>query len=100
MAEKAARLEEALSLALNLSPRDKLRLVEQVVSSIENEMPVEQPAVVNASAGRWGAEVIALLDQLDLTDWEQMDIPDVGAWVHQLRRHESERHEKAWQGDE
>lgn len=47
----------------------------------------------------WGAKVVALLDQLDLTDWEQMDISDVGEWIHQLRHKESEYHERYWNGE-
>jgi|SRR5581483_2502961 hypothetical protein len=97
MAEKAVRLEEALSLALSLSPVDRLKLVERVVSSVESEMSAGQPLDTSATSGTWGAEVVALLDQLDLTDWEHIDIPDAGEWVHQLRRQDSERH---WKGDE
>ena len=90
MTEKAVQLEDALSLALKLSPVDRLKLVEQVVSSVEHEMLVDKQSGTSTTPGHWGAEVIALLDQLDLTDWEQMDIPDVGEWVRQLRHQESD----------
>ena len=96
MAKNATRLEAALSLALNLSPRDRLKLVERVVSSVENDMAVEQPSATRPTTGQWGAEVIALLNQLDLTEWEHLDIPDVGDWVHQMRHDESEHHARAW----
>lgn len=96
MAENATRLEAALSLALNLSPQDRLKLVEQVVSSVENDMAVEQPLSISPTTGQWGVEVIALLNQLDLTEWEHLDMPNVGDWVHQLRHEESEHHARAW----
>jgi hypothetical protein len=39
MTEKVATtLEEALAVALKLSPRDKVRLVERVVSTLEREV--------------------------------------------------------------
>jgi len=104
MAEKAEWLEEALALALRLSPADRLKLVERVVSSVEREMLVGEVSTgggrSNRASSTWGAEVVALLDRLDLTDWERMDIPDVGEWVRQLRRQESERHEQYWKGEE
>ncbi|MHB8628817.1 MAG: hypothetical protein ACYDBJ_18270 [Aggregatilineales bacterium] len=96
MAQNAARLEDIMPLALNLSARDRLKLVEQLVSSVEHEMGTDQPRAANATPGHWGAEVIALLDQLDLSEWQQMDIPDVGEWVHQLRHEESEHHRPSW----
>ncbi len=88
--------EDALALALKLSPQERLRLAARVVSSVENELSASEAT----SPGEWGADVVALLDQLDLSDWEQMDIPDVGEWVRRLRRQESERHEQDWKGDE
>jgi hypothetical protein len=98
MITKAVGYEDALALALKLSPQERLKLVARVVSSIENELSTVQGEP--ADSGQWGAEVVALLDQLDLTDWEQMDVADVGEWVHQLRREESEHHAQAWKGDE
>jgi hypothetical protein len=35
----------------------------------------------NSAVRALGQEVIALLKALDLSDWEQMDIPDVNEWV-------------------
>src|SRR5579859_5061026 len=100
MAQKAVRFEEALSMALRLSPVDRLKLVERVVSSVESEMSVGEQSDTSTGSGTWGAEVIALLDQLDLTDWEQMDMPDVGEWVRQLRHQESSHNERFWKDDE
>ncbi len=100
MAELSGSLEEALSLALSLSSVDRLKLVARVVSSVESEMSAGQESGEGTprqeTPDRWGAHVVALLDQLDLTDWEQMDIGDVGEWVRQLRRQESEGQ---WQGE-
>ena len=100
MTGKIVQLEEALSLALSLSPLDRLKLVERIVSSVESDMSTGQQSATSAPVGTWGAEVVALLNQLDLTEWEQMDIPDVGNWVHQLRHQESGRFNQHWTGEE
>jgi len=34
----------------------------------------------------WGSQVLDLLDQLDFSEWEAMDIPDVVEWVKTQRR--------------
>jgi hypothetical protein len=93
-----AGYEDALALALKLSPQERLKLAAQVVSSVENELSAVQ--VEPAAEGAWGAGVIALLEQLDLTDWEHLDIADVGEWVRGRRREESERHAHTWIDDE
>ncbi|MHB8626224.1 MAG: hypothetical protein ACYDBJ_11500 [Aggregatilineales bacterium] len=56
MTEKAVQLEEALSLVLSLSPVDRLKLVERVVSLMERELEVpplaeEQPEVQSFGEG-------------------------------------------------
>lgn len=33
----------------------------------------------------WGSQVLDLLDQLDFSEWETMDIPDVVEWVKAQR---------------
>ena len=67
MAERAARLEEALSLALSLSPVDRLKLVERVVSSVESEL--ENPPTGEASSEEhWGQALNRLLNELGPID--------------------------------
>ena len=39
-------------------------------------MAVGQPADTDTPTEHWGAEVIALLNQLDLTEWEENNIND------------------------
>lgn len=34
----------------------------------------------------WGSQVLDLLDKLDFSEWEAMDIPDVVEWVKAQRR--------------
>ncbi len=96
MAQKASKWEDALAIALSLSVKDRLKLVERIVSSVEGEIPGTKESVESQS-GHWGAEVVALLNQLDLSEWEQMDMPDVAAWVREQRRKQSDRHAHNWE---
>ena len=43
-----------------------------------------------------GAEIVALLDRLDLSEWEALDIPDVVEWVKEQRRQETQRRISQW----
>lgn len=43
-----------------------------------------------------GAEIVQLLDRLDLSEWEAMDIPDVVEWVNEQRQQETQRRMQRW----
>ncbi|MEZ4735243.1 MAG: hypothetical protein R3E79_49745 [Caldilineaceae bacterium] len=43
-----------------------------------------------------GAEIVELLDRLDLSEWEAMDIPDVVEWLSEQRRQETQRRTQQW----
>lgn len=43
-----------------------------------------------------GAEIVQLLDRLDLSEWEAMDIPDAVAWVNERRRQAAQRRMQQW----
>lgn len=89
------RLEEALALALKLPPGDRLRLVERVVASVEHDIvggvPVTQPP-----AEHWGQSLNRLLDALDMSDWQALDIKDPVEWVKALRRQDESRLDTYW----
>lgn len=86
------QFDEAISLALQLTPTERLRLVEVVVASVEREIaPAESPQHSNV---HWGERLSALLDSLDLSDWAEIDDPV--AWVNQLREAEAKRSQVYW----
>jgi hypothetical protein len=91
------QLDEALALALKLPAGARLRLVERVVASVEREiaggMPVMQPP-----AEHWGQALNRLLDTLDLSDWEALEINDPIEWVKTLRREDESRLDPYWDG--
>jgi hypothetical protein len=49
--------------------------------------------------GHWGKNFVALLDQLDLSDWESDDISDPVEWVKHQRQEQAKRRGLNW-GDE
>ena len=60
------QLEEALALALQLTPGDRLRLVERVVASLERDITGGVP-VTPTPTEHWGQALNRLLDALDLS---------------------------------
>lgn len=97
MAE-TGQLEEALVLALRLSPGDRLRLVEHVVASVERE--ITAPPASQEAAEHWGKSLNAFLDTLDLSDWEKLDIDDPVEWVESIRKEDESRLSPFWDGSE
>jgi hypothetical protein len=95
MAARAApQFEEALALALRLSPLDKVRLVERVASTLESELTAhgiaEERTVEEADRPHWGKQLITLLDETDLSAWQSEDIDDPVEWVKRQRREQGE----------
>jgi hypothetical protein len=82
---ESTQLAAALVLALQLGPGDRLRLVERVVASVERDIAGSIPAT-HTPAEHWGQALNRLLDALDLSDWEALEIDDPVEWVKALRR--------------
>lgn len=91
-------LDDALALALQLSPGDRLRLVERVVASVEREIAEDQPSEQPPAEEHWGRSLNQLLDRLDLSAWESLDINDPVAWVKAQRERDESRYEDYWKG--
>lgn len=92
------QLESTLALALQLPTRDRLRLVERVLASVNAEM--DTPPSPPTPTEHWGQKVIALLESLPLGDWDDLDPDDVTDWVRDQRRRSSEDHFADWQENE
>jgi hypothetical protein len=81
------QFEEELALALQLASGDRLRLVECVVASMDHEIAGAPPR-----QGHWGRHLLQMLDELDFTDWTDIDIDDAVEWVKRVRREQETRH--------
>jgi hypothetical protein len=95
MAEKAVQLEEALSLALSLSPVDRLKLVERVVSSVERELEVPSSAEKQPQE-HWGQALNHLLDELGPIALVDPEIEDPVEWVKTQREKQRKQRLEEW----
>ncbi len=86
------QLEEALALALQLAPRDRLRLVEHVVASVGHVFAAQESQ--DAASTHWGQQLDGLLDTLDLSEWESIDDPV--EWIRLQRTKQDSRRQPYW----
>jgi hypothetical protein len=97
--DNPAELEQVLEAALKLTPKERLRLAERVVSSVERELEApasdEQPAEEH-----WGRSLNALLDTLEPIDFVDPEITDPVEWVKLQREKERTRHLGDWGSQE
>ena len=94
---ESTQLETALALALQLEPGDRLRLVERVVASVERDIAGGVPGTPTP-AEHWGQALNRLLDALNLSDWDALEIDDPVEWLKALRRKDEERLAPYWDG--
>jgi hypothetical protein len=93
-----SQLNEALALALKLSPRERIQLIERVASSVERDIEFapsgEQPEE------HWGRNLLRLLDELGPIEMKYPEIEDPVEWVKQIRRDEREQRLGDWGEEE
>lgn len=85
----ANHYEEVVKMALTLTPKEQLRLIERLASAVEVVVTPAQP-----QPEHWGQSVIAVLDQYDFSDWQ--DIEDPVAWVQEQREKEMRQRRQFW----
>jgi hypothetical protein len=89
------QLKEALALVLKLPPGERLQLVERVVASVERDI-ASGMSVTHTPDVHWGQALNRLLDALNLSDWEALEIDDPVEWVKTLRRQDETRLDSYW----
>ena len=89
-------LQEALSLALQLNPKERLQLIEQVASSVEHQLDTQYPPTPQPKTG---AEIVAMLEQMDPIEFVDPDIEDPVEWVKAQRQKEADRLKPYRDGD-
>jgi hypothetical protein len=99
-------LDEALALALKLAPKERLQLIEQVASSVERELD-EAPALFTQKNGQvlqtipmTGAEIAAMLEQMEPIELVDPEITDPVEWVQAQRRKDASRLKPYWEGQQ
>lgn len=88
-------LEEVLAVALKLPPRVRMQLIEHVASSVERDI-----AALANDGDHWGQELVALIDRLDVSDWQSLEINDPVEWVKQIQRQNTTRLFTHWNDPE
>jgi hypothetical protein len=88
------QLETVLALGLQLPAKDRLKLIERLATSVENDI---KPDVVNPQK-HWGQELVRQIEsgELDTSAWMKMDMHDATEWVNKLRDEENKRLDSYW----
>lgn len=93
--DNTAELEAILEAALKLAPKERLRLAERVVSSVEREL--ESPRASQPPAEEhWGRSLNALFDTLGPVEFVDPEITDPVEWVKLQREKERARRLGDW----
>ena len=92
-------LNEALALALKLSPRERIQLIERVASSVEQEIEPAPSSEVPPEE-HWGKSLLRLLDELGPIDMIHPEIEDATEWVNQIRQDQGLHRDLNWGEDE
>jgi len=87
-------LEEAVALALQLNPNERLKLIERVASSMENELAVQ--TIATPSETHWGQNLLRLLDEVGQIDLDHPEIQDPVEWVKQIRHEQATKRNLDW----
>ncbi len=88
-------LDEAFALALRLSPKERIQLIERVASSVEREIERTPPGKEH-----WGQNLLRLLDELGPIEMVHPEIEDPVEWVKQVRREQEIQRGLDWGQDE
>jgi len=91
-------LNEALALALKLSPKERVQLIERVASSVERDIELA-PSSEEPVAGHWGKNLMRLMDELGPVQLVHPEIDDPVEWVRQIRREQENHRGLDWERD-
>ncbi len=88
-------LNEALALALKLSPKERIQLIEAVASSVEREIEA-LPSGVEQPEEHWGKALNRLMEEIGPIEMKYPEIEDPVEWVKHLRAEERRRRLGDW----
>ena len=91
-------LDEALALALKLSPKERIQLIERIASSVEDE--IEPAPSGQQPEEHWGRNLLRLLDELGPIEMKYPEIEDPVEWVKQIRHDEKKQRLGDWGEEE
>lgn len=88
------QLEEALTLALRLSPKQRIQLIERIASSVESE--IEPDSTGASSDTHWGRNLVHLIDEIGPIELVHPEIEGATEWVQTMRRESRQRRLGDW----
>ncbi len=119
MIKKAIALTQILDLIPTLSVQDRVTLMEQLVISFKNDLPVSASQVQSVSSDwehqpwtddelrvlmmpnlKTGAEIAAMLEMMEPIELIDPEITDPVDWLKAQRRKQDKRLEPFWNGDQ
>jgi hypothetical protein len=79
MSERVTEFEQAMAIALNLSPLDKVRLVEQVMATLEQDLVSNQKKPKRSLYGLWSDVSVSAEDVDDARQemWSEFPHEDI-----------------------
>jgi hypothetical protein len=99
MTDTASQWEQALSLGLRLPAKERLKLAERLVASVETELP--SPTLEREETNiHWGQNLLKLLDELGPIELDHPEIDDPVEWVKQIRQDQEIKRGLDWGLDE
>jgi len=87
-------VSEVLEQAKALKPNERKELMKLLVDTFD----VEPAVTAETTEEHWGKSLNRLLDTLDTSDWENLEIEDPVAWVESIRKQEAARLDNYWNG--
>jgi hypothetical protein len=93
-------LDQVVALALKLSATEQAKLLERVAANLSQTIEQPQSAIPADSTATWGAQMVELLDQLDFSEWEAMDISDPVEWLKAQRQQAWKHTQARWDAEE
>jgi hypothetical protein len=79
MERLSSPLNNILVQALELSARERLQLIERIAASVEGELPKARAT----EEEHWGKSLNKFIKTLDLSEWKEIDDPEV--WLREQR---------------
>ncbi len=88
-------VEALLAAVLKLAPKERLWLVERIVSSVMHDLDatVPEPPPVEEQREK---SLNKLVNSLDTSEWEAMEVEDPFEWLKELRQKSTKQLRPGW----
>ena len=89
-------ITDALAIAMRLGPKERLQLIERLVSSIESEFEALPSSDELSETEHWGKSLNKLLDEIGPIDLVDPHIEDPVQWVKHQRAKSRKKRLGSW----